>query len=87
MFELIYAKSIRKDLKKISNPILKQIKESTEELKKFPDISNLKFLNNHPIADYRLRVGNYRILFDVNWNKKEIYILKIGHRSKIYTKF
>jgi mRNA interferase RelE/StbE len=87
MFELIYAKSIRKDLKKISLPILKQIKSSIEELKKFPDISNLKSLNNHPIADYRLRVRDYRILFDVNWQKNEIYILKIGHRSKIYTKF
>ena len=87
MFELVYAKSIRKDLKKISNPILKQIKEFVGELKQFPDISNLKSLNNHPIADYRLRVGNYRVLFDVNWDEKEIYILKIGHRSKIYTGF
>ncbi len=29
-------------------------------------------------------VGNYRILFDVNWDEKEIYILKIGHRKDVY---
>ena len=23
-------------------------------------------------------------LFDVNWKKKEIYVLKIGHRKNVY---
>jgi len=84
MFKLIYAKSVEKDLKKISKNNLPRIKESVEELKNFPDISQIKHLNNHPLADYRLRIGNYRVLFDVNWEKKEIYILKIGHRREAY---
>ena len=84
MFKIVYAKSVLKDLKKIAPNNLPKIKEGIEELKKFPDISNIKHLNNHPIADYRLRIGNYRVLFDVNWEDKEIYILKIGHRKDIY---
>ncbi|MHC4874259.1 MAG: type II toxin-antitoxin system RelE family toxin [Planctomycetota bacterium] len=84
MFDLIYAKSVSRDLKKISKKSLLQIKESIEDLKSFPNISNIKQLKNHSIANYRLRVGNYRILFDVSWENKEIHILKIGHRSKIY---
>ena len=44
----------------------------------------IKHLTNHPIADYRLRVGNYRVLFDVDWSKKEIHVLKIGHRRDVY---
>ena len=84
MFKLIYAKSVTKDLRKISKQNLPKIKEDIEELKNFPDISQIKHLHNHPLADYRLRIGNYRVLFDVNWEKKEIYILKIGHRRRVY---
>ncbi len=84
MFNIIYARSVTKDLKKITKQALPQIKKEVEELKKFPVLSNLKQLNNHPLADYRLRIGNYRVLFDVNWTKNEIQILKIGHRSNIY---
>lgn len=84
MFDIIYAKSVTKDLKKISKQALPQIKNGIVELKKFPVLSNLKHLKNHPLADYRLRIGNYRVLFDVDWEKNEIQILKIGHRSKIY---
>ncbi len=84
MFKIIYAKSVFKDLKKISSEQLPIIKEGIEELVKFPNIAQLKQLKNHSVAEYRLRIGNYRVLFDVNWEKKEIHILKIGHRRDVY---
>ncbi len=84
MFKLIYAKGVAKDLRKIAPYNLKKIKEGIEDLVNFPNLAQIRSLKNHPIADYRLRIGNYRVLFDVNWEKKEIYILKIGHRKDIY---
>ena len=84
MFKIIYAKSISKDLKKITKNSLPQIKFGIEELINFPNISNIKHLSNHPLADYRLRIGNYRVLFDVDWENREIQILKIGHRQDIF---
>jgi mRNA interferase RelE/StbE len=84
MFKLIYAKSVAKDLRKIASYNLPKIKEGIEELINFPNLPQIKHLKNHPVADYRLRIGNYRVLFDVSWKKKEIYILKIGHRRDIY---
>jgi len=61
-----------------------RIKKEIEKLKSFPNISNIRKLTAHPLADYRLRVGDYRVLFDVDWNRKTIFILKIGHRREIY---
>ena len=84
MFRILYAKSVLKDLRKIAAYSLKKIKVGIADLVNFPNIPQIKRLKNHPIAEYRLRIGNYRILFDVNWEKKEIYILKIGHRKDIY---
>ena len=84
MFKLIYAKSVRKDLRHIAPYNLAKIKKGIEELINFPNLSQIKHLKNHPVADYRLRIGNYRVLFDVNWEMKEIYILKVGHRRDVY---
>ena len=84
MFKIIYAKSVIKDLRKIAPHNRSTIKEGIEELENFPNISQMRRLKNHPLADYRLRIGNYRVLFDVNWEQKEIYILKIGHRRDVY---
>lgn len=83
-FKIFFAESVKKDLKNIPNNIIVKIRESISELRSFPNITNIKKLKSHPLADYRLRVGNYRILFDVDEILSVINILKIGHRKDIY---
>ena len=39
-------------------------------------------LSNKNIGSYRFRIGDYRIIFDIDGN--DIVILKIGHRREIY---
>ena len=34
--------------------------------------------------DYKLRIGNYRVIADINDNKKRIEVTLIGHRKNIY---
>ena len=55
MFDIKYAAGVRKDLSKIDKKHLKKIKNAAESLTDFPDISNIKRLSAHPLADYRLR--------------------------------
>ena len=33
---------------------------------------------------YRLRVGDYRILYEVNDEEKRVRIVKVGHRQDVY---
>ena len=33
---------------------------------------------------YRLRVGDYRVIYTFNVEKKEIHLLAVGHRREIY---
>jgi len=33
---------------------------------------------------FRKRVGDYRIAFTVNFEKDEVAILRVGHRSRFY---
>ena len=74
-------KSAIKDLKNISEPFKTNIHQKILELKKFPNIQNIKKLTNFEPA-YRLRIGNYRILFDVI--NDIIFIGRILHRQNSY---
>jgi len=71
-------------LKNISKSDLQRIKKAIEKLRNFPDISNVRHLTAHPLADFRLRVGEYRVLFDVKFSEEIIIVLKIGHRKGVY---
>jgi mRNA interferase RelE/StbE len=70
-----------KDLKQISEPFKSKIHNKILELKNFPDIQNIKKLTNFEPA-YRLRIGNYRVLFDVL--DDTIIIGRVLHRQNSY---
>jgi len=74
-------KSAIKDLRRIPTTEKKRIHQKILELENFPAVSNLKKLTNFEPA-YRLRVGNYRILFDVTG--KTIIIGRVLHRKTSY---
>ncbi len=74
-------KSAIKDLKNISEPYKTKIHNQLLTLKDFPNLANIKKLTNFEPA-YRLRVGNYRILFDVL--DDVIIIARVLHRKNSY---
>jgi mRNA interferase RelE/StbE len=41
-----------------------------------------EYLINSDIGSYRFRIGDYRVIFDVDEN--EIVVLAVGHRREIY---
>ena len=70
-----------KDLKYLDVKAQEKIKREILNLKNFPNVKNIKKLVNFEPA-YRLRVGDYRILFDVE--NDEIIIGRILHRKDSY---
>ncbi len=74
-------KSEVKDLKKIDRKDKEMIHAKIVELANFPDVSNIKKLTNFELA-YRLRAGDYRILFDVS--EDAIEIGRVLHRKESY---
>ncbi len=36
------------------------------------------------VEAYRLRVGDYRVIVDVDWEREIILVLTLGHRSIVY---
>ena len=80
-FEIIWSSSAVKELKKLDRLIAKRIYDAVGKLKEDP-YHSIKKLSN---SDYfRLRVGDYRVILDINEYQLRILVIKVGHRKKIY---
>jgi mRNA interferase RelE/StbE len=70
-----------KDLSKIDKKEAIKILNKIENLQDFPQVANIKRLTNFE-PPYRLRVGNYRVLFELRDDIITVY--RVKHRSKVY---
>jgi len=68
------------NLEKLEKSISRRILKKVEELSEDPFSKDIKKLKGSD--DFRLRVGDYRVIFSIE--KKTIQILKVGHRKNIY---
>ncbi|MBI9039225.1 MAG: type II toxin-antitoxin system RelE/ParE family toxin [Bacteroidales bacterium] len=84
--EILYSDKATKQLKKIakgSKKNAKMIMEGIEEYVANPSIVfDIKVLNGKFCDFKRLRIGNYRVIFDENNNI--MYIYQIKHRQEAY---
>ena len=80
--------SFEKDLKKVKDKkLLKRIREAIDEVKKAPDLGDVKNLSKLKgyKTFYRIRLGDYRIGLDVAEGK--VIFTRILHRKDIYRYF
>jgi mRNA-degrading endonuclease RelE of RelBE toxin-antitoxin system len=79
MMEVIWQPKALKQLKKIGDrAVQERILAATRELERFPACANVRQLVNHSYA-YRLRIGNWRVLFNA-W--EEVSIVSIEEVKK-----
>ena len=50
----------------------------------WPENVHVRQLKHYAIADFRLRVGEYRVLFNKDDDGKKIHLLRVLDRSKLY---
>jgi len=83
-FEVIYDKQPRNFLKKAEKHISKRIMDKIDEvLPNNPVPHDAKpIVSQHGV--FRIRVGDYRILYRIDYQEKKIIIFKIDKRSRVY---
>ena len=82
MYQAILSSRAQKSLKKFSQKDLKKIKKTVLKLEENPRCFGTIKLSYAPVASYRFRTGDYRILFDINDDKKVVAILDIRRRGE-----
>ena len=85
-FEILFSRNAYRFMRRIkSNPVLysrlmKKIRKLAEE----PIPADAKRILGRDEKIYRIRVGDYRILYLVNFKDAEVFISKIDKRSRVY---
>ncbi len=81
-YELIYLPSIAKDLRGVPKADARRILQRTEKLRDDPHPPGSVKLAGRD--RYRLRQGEYRILYSINDTLVLVTVVKIGHRRDVY---
>ena len=81
-YEIFFKESVWKDLKKIPNRELKRILSRVEKLGDDPRPVGCEKLTGEEL--YRIRHGNYRIIYSIQDNELTVCVIKVGHRKDVY---
>ncbi len=84
MFRIEYLEAVATDLKAISKLEKAQIKKAIEKKLTIDPISFGKPLQYSLRGLRRLRVGDYRVIFQIEEKSKTVLVVKIGHRKEVY---
>jgi len=82
-WKVIWSEKSVKQLERIDKKNAQKIYDSVQDCAEDPYRAVIK-LTDSPF--FRLRVGNYRVILDLQQSKMIIFIVETDHRGKIYKK-
>ena len=83
MFSVKYSNQSEKFLKKSDKVLVRRVMDKIEKIMEEPIIHDAKKIEGSK-GIFRVRVGNFRILYEVDYANNLIGIIKIDNRSKVY---
>ncbi len=83
-YEAVWSEASLKQLGKLEKTIIDRITRKVQTAAKNPFLFVQKLQG---LDLYRLRVGDYRVIMNIENNKMVIFILEVGHRSVVYRKY
>ncbi len=81
-YEIFFKESVWKDIKNVPKKDLKRILSRIERLGDNPRPAGCEKLTGQEL--YRIRQGNYRIVYSVQDNAFTVWVITVGHRKKVY---
>ncbi len=82
-FRIEWKKSTRKDLRKLPASIANRIVGAVEDLAENPFPHGVEKLSGSEHA-YRIRLGDYRIVYEVVAELKLVEVQRVRHRKDVY---
>ncbi len=81
-YEIVFKRSVYKDLKPIPKADVKRILERIDSLAEDPRGTGCEKLSGQ--ERYRVRQGVYRIVYEIEDGRLVVTVVKVGHRGQIY---
>jgi mRNA interferase RelE/StbE len=84
-YQVNLPKTVQKQLNKLPQQLKQRILKAIIQLQQEPrPINSLQMKGSQ---GYRLRIGDYRILYDIDESQQVVNMRRIGHRREIYRDF
>ena len=80
-YEVIFSDKALKQIKRMERSVQERIIAVLERIRTRPEAYVTKLVGD---PGYKLRMGDYRVIVDVNVKELRILVLKVGHRKSIY---
>lgn len=81
-YRLLIKPSARKELEALRDPMLRRVDNAIVRLADTPRPHGATKLAGASL--YRIRVGAYRVVYEIDDRRGEIQIASIGHRREVY---
>jgi len=82
-YSISFARSARKELESLSAKLVQRIFPAIEALAKVPRPKGCRKLTTEKNL-WRIRSGDYRVIYTIDDDKRAIDIIAVRHRSKAY---
>ena len=84
MYKILFKESARKEFYSLPQKALIKISGVIDNLQQNPRPAGVKKLKgqSHPL--YRIRIGDYRIVYSIDDSVHIVNITRVGHRKDIY---
>jgi len=83
-YSIVFKTSVRKDLRKIPRKDVLRILARIESLADEPRPRGAEMLTGDD--KYRIRQGDYRILYRIEDDRLMVCVVKVGHRREVYSR-
>ncbi len=84
-YEIILSKSVEREIDNLPKTVLKRVDNSILSLERNPRPDGVIKLTSYSNL-YRIRKGNYRIVYSIDDLNKVIEIRQVDHRKNVYRK-
>lgn len=84
MYSIIITQSALKELQRLEKQMVRKIERAISSLAENPRPVGVKKLKGNSENLYRIRSGDYRVVYAINDEIRIVDIRKIGHRKDIY---
>ena len=83
MYEILLERRAERDLRQLSAEMFQRVVAAIQTLANDPRPSGCKKLTGSK-NDWRIRVGDYRVLYEIGDRVKVVRVMRVRHRRDVY---
>lgn len=83
-YQIVISRKALKDMASLPKPMVGKISRAIEELSDEPRPAGSKKLKGKVEYLWRIRIGSYRVIYNIQDTVRIVEVRDVGHRSSIY---